>query len=272
MILVTWDFTEVSENALKHAQIAANKLRTNVMLLHIVKKDSEVKAAEEKMHDVIAKKFSDLSPKPEALVVAGNIFTTISEAAEEHGAKMVFMGTHGIKGSQKFFGSWALKVIANSKVPFVVVQGPPPAGYDYSNLLFPLNYRKENKESVNWLSYFSRYFGSKIHVLKAKHSDSGLVKGLESNIMFLSKNMKAKGIDYTMEESESEKDFSKEVIKYADKTEVNAIFVMITKDIGLADYMMGAQEQHIIANEKGLPVICVNPKPPKIGGSFSTSG
>ena len=272
MILVTWDFTEVSENALLHAQLAAKKLRTNVVLLHIVKKESEIQVAEERLHGIIADKFSNLDPKPEALVLAGNIFTTISEAAEEHGAKMVYMGTHGIKGSQKFFGSWALKVIANTKVPFVVVQGPPPVDYSFSDIIFPLNYRKENKESLNWISFFSRYFGAKIHVLQAKHSDPAFVKGIESNIMFLTKNFKAKGVEYIMEEVEHEKDFAKQVVEYTDRIKANAIFVMTTKDIGITDYMMGAHEQYIIANKFGIPVICANPRPPKFGGSFSTSG
>jgi nucleotide-binding universal stress UspA family protein len=177
IILVTWDFTEVSENALMHAQIAAKRLRTNVALLHIVKKESDIKPAEERLHGVIADKYSDYNPKPEALVLTGNIFTTITEAADEHGAKMVFMGTHGIKGTQKLFGSWALKVIAHSKVPFVVVQGAPPENFDFNDIVFPLNYRKENKESLNWISFFSRYFGSKIHVFKAKHTDPAFVKG-----------------------------------------------------------------------------------------------
>lgn len=272
MILVTWDFTEVSENALKHAQLAANKLRTKVVLLHIVKKESEIQAVEERIHGIISDKFSDYSPRPEAMVLTGNIFTTITEAADEHGAKMVFMGTHGIKGSQKFFGSWALKVIAHTKVPFVVVQGPPPPNYDFGDLVFPLNYRKENKEALNWISFFSRYFGSKIYVYKAKHTDPAFVKGIESNVMFLTKNLKTKGVDFSMEEAESEKDFAKQAVDYSEKMNAKAIFLMTTKDIGLTDYMMGAQEQFIIANEKGFPVICVNPKPPKFGGSFSTSG
>lgn len=272
MILVTWDFTEVSENALKHAQMAAKKLRTNVVLLHIAKKDSEIKAAEQRLHGIISDKYSDYNPKPEAMVLTGNIFSTISQAAEEHGAKMVYMGTHGIKGSQKLFGSFALKVIAHTKVPFIVVQGPPPSEYDFSDIVFPLNYRKENKESLNWISFFSRYFGSKIHIFKARHSDPAFVKGLDSNVMFLSKNLKTKGVEYTMEEASSEKDFAIEVIDYAKRINAKALFVMTTKDIGLTDYMLGAHEQYIIANNAGIPVICVNPKPPKFGGSFSTSG
>ena len=272
MILVTWDFTEVSEYALQHAQLAAQKLRTKVVLLHIVKKDSEVQAAEERIHGILADKYADYNPKPEAMVVAGNIFTTISEVADEHGAKMVFMGTHGIKGSQKFFGSWALKVIAHTKVPFIVVQSAPPENYDFSNLVFPLNYRKENKEALNWISFFSRSFASKIEVFRAKHTDPAFVKGIESNILFLKKNLKAKGVDFEMTDAESEKDFARQVVDFTANSNYDAILVMTTKDIGIADYMMGAHEQFIIANEKGIPVICVNPKPPKIGGSFSTSG
>jgi nucleotide-binding universal stress UspA family protein len=272
MILVTWDFTVVSENALRYAQIAAKRLRTNAVLLHIVKKETEIRAAEQRMHGIISDKFSDYSPRPEALVIAGNIFTTISEVAEEHGAKMVFMGTHGIKGAQKFFGSWALKVIANTKVPFVTVQGAPPEGFDFNDIVFPLNYRKENKEALNWISFFSRYFGSKIHILTAKHTDPAFIKGIESNIMFLAKNLKSKGVEFIMETAENEKDFAHQVVEFAKVSKANAIFVMTTKDIGITDYMLGAHEQYIIANDQEIPVICVNPKPPKFGGSFSTSG
>lgn len=272
MILVTWDFTEVSENALLHAQIAAKKIRTKVVLLHIVKKDSEIQPAEERLHGVIADKYNHYDPKPEALVVAGTIFTSITETAEEHGAKMVFMGTHGIKGTQKLFGSWALKVISSSKVPFVVVQGPPAANLEYKNLLFPVNYRKENKESVNWISFFSRYFSTKINMFTAKHTDPAFVKGLESNIMFLTKNFVSKGVEFVSEEAETDKDFATQVVEHAKKINTDAIFIVTTKDIGIADYMLGAHEQYIIANKYEIPVICINPRPPKVGGSFSTAG
>ena len=32
------------------------------------------------------------------------------------------------------------------------------------------------------------------------------------------------------------------------------------------------QEQYIIANGEQIPVICINPKPAKLGGGFSASG
>ncbi|NMB71290.1 MAG: universal stress protein, partial [Bacteroidales bacterium] len=67
------------------------------------------------------------------------------------------MGTHGIKGMQKFLGSWALKVIVKAKVPFIVVQAPP-ASDAYKNVVFPINYRKESKEKIRWSSFLSYYY------------------------------------------------------------------------------------------------------------------
>lgn len=271
MILVTWDFTEKSEYALEHAFLAAKSLKASITLLHIAKKESEVHSFNERLHGVISDHYSKREVIPSAVVKVGTIFTTIGEVAEEIGAKMVFMGTHGIKGSQKFFGSWALKVIANTKVPFIVVQAPP-AGEMYRNIVFPVNYRKENKESINWIGFFSRFFGSKIHIFTAKHTDSNFVKGIESNILFLAKNFKTKGVEYVMEDAPGETDFVKEVVDYTKKIKADSIFVVTTKDIGFTDYMMGAHEQYIIANNFDIPVICINPRPPKLGGSFSTSG
>lgn len=271
VVLVTWDFTEKSEFAYENAVHAAKGLGAEVVLLHIVKKESDVGEMEQKLNEVIAQKYATATPKPKALVKEGSIFTAIGESAEEVGAKMVFMGTHGIKGSQKFFGSWALKVIAHTKVPFVVVQSAPKEN-QYRDIVFPVNYRKENKESINWLNFFSRAFGSKIHIFTAKHTDSNFVKGVESNILFLSKNLKVKSIEYIMEQAPGQTDFVKEAVDYAKQINAGSIFLMTTKDIGFTDYMLGAHEQYIIANNFNIPVICVNPKPPKIGGSFSTSG
>ncbi len=271
MILVTWDFTEKSEYAYENALHASKSLGADIILLHIAKKASDIPTMEQRLKGIIAEKYASNANKTSVLVKEGSIFTSIGETAEEIGVKMIFMGTHGIKGSQKFFGSWALKVIAHTKVPFVVVQSSPKEN-QYKDIVFPVNYRRENKESINWLNFFSRAFNSKIHIFTAKHTDSNFVKGVESNILFLSKNLKIKGVEYIMEKAPGKTDFVKEAIDYAQGINAGSIFIMTTKDIGFTDYMMGAHEQYIIANNFNIPVICVNPKPPKLGGSFSTSG
>ncbi len=271
VILVTWDFTEKSEYALEHAINASKRLHHTIGLVHIVKKENEIKAAEERIKGVLSSKYSTIEPNPIVIVKDGNIFSTITNLANDMEANMVFMGTHGIKGTQKFLGSWALKVIAHTKVPFIVVQDRPKKEV-YEKIVIPVTFRKENKECINWVSYFSRHFNTHFHIFKAKHSDLNFVKGIDSNIFFLTKFFTSKGIAFDIKEAEGDSDFVLQTTKYAMSIDADAILLMVTKDIGFADYVLGAHEQYIIANEAKLPVICINPKPPKLGGSFSASG
>jgi nucleotide-binding universal stress UspA family protein len=272
LILVTWDFTDKCEFALEHAILAAKKLKIPIGLIHIVKKATEIAPAEERMKGILATKFAHVDPTPVPIVREGNIFTTISDVANELEASLVFMGTHGIQGMQKFLGSWALKVIAHTKVPFIVVQNKPADNELYKNIVIPVTFRKENKECINWVGFFSRHFNTHFHVFKAKHTDPNFIKGIDSNIFFLSKFFTSKGISWEMTEAEKDSEFVMQTVEYSLKIKADAILIMVTKDIGLADYVLGAHEQYIIANDAKLPVICINPKPPKFGGSFSASG
>ncbi len=271
LILVTWDFTEKCEFALEHAIQAAKSLKNPIGLIHIVKNKNEIAAAEERIKGILASKYASVIPAPVPIVREGNIFSTISDVANELEASLVFMGTHGIKGMQKFLGSWALKVIAHTKVPFVVVQNKPSNDL-YKNIVIPVTFRSENKECINWVAFFSRHFNTHFHVFKAKHTDPNFIKGLDSNIFFLSKFFTSKGISWEMQEAEKDSEFVVQTIDYALKIKADALLIMVTKDIGLTDYVLGAHEQFLIANDAKLPVICINPKPPKFGGSFSASG
>ena len=95
----------------------------------------------------------------------GSIFTAIAEFVNEKEASLVVMGTHGMKGMQKLTGSWALKVIVKSKVPFIVVQDPPVDQERYHNIVFPVDFRGENKEKMKMAIFMGKYFESKIHML-----------------------------------------------------------------------------------------------------------
>ena len=150
------------------------------------------------------------------VVRSGSIFHTIGELATELNAVLVVMGTHGITGMQKFLGSWALKVIASSKAPFIVVQESPKSEA-MKNIILPINYKRETKECVTWTHFFSRKFGTKFHLFRAKYSDSNFRKGLDSNMFFITKYFTSKGIRFESQMSVGEEDFGKETIQYAKK-------------------------------------------------------
>ncbi|MBN1159433.1 MAG: universal stress protein, partial [Bacteroidales bacterium] len=271
LIMVTWDFTEKSMFALEHALQISSVLKSEIAVVHIVKKDSEIKEAEKKMAVSIQPKFPGRTNDFKYIARAGSIFHTIAEVAAEINALMVIMGAHGIMGMQKFLGSWALKVVASSKAPFIVIQEPPQRD-SFGKIVLPVSYRREAKECVMWANFFSKRFNTHFIIYKAKYTDKNLHKSVDSNVLFITKYFANKTIHYEIVTAAGEHDFGNEAVSYAKKIDSDAIMLMTTRDIGFADYVLGPQEQYIISNSERIPVIAINPRPAKLGGGFSASG
>lgn len=270
-ILVATDFTPVAGYAADHAQKFATILKTNVTLVHIIKKESDRAEAQQKMSAQVNDYQKKYGVKPETIIKEGSIFSTIGELASEVPTELVVMGTHGIRGLQHLTGSWALKVIVTSKVPFIVVQEPPKAD-TISKIVFPVDFKRENKEKIGWAYYVARLFNSKIFIFRSNYQDKGFVKETYKNMAFTEKFFTAKGVSYEIVIAEGKKSFPVETIEFSQNIGADLMLIITTKSINFTDYMVGASEQEIIANTAQIPVMCVNPRPSKIGGSFSTSG
>ncbi len=270
-LMVPWDFTQVAEYALEHAVKIAKIDGNPIYLAHIAKKKDEVGKLKGILDVYAVEAFKKYSIKPKVVVKHGTIFSSIGEVADEIDAVMVVMGTHGMKGMQKLTGSWALKVIVSSKVPFVVVQSPPE-GNSFEDIVLPIDFRKEDKEKINWIVYLYKHFGSKIHIIKPEKSDKRLLKGLNTNIAFARKMLEQKHVTYDMIVAPGKKSFAKETIEYAVKINADLIVTMTTKNIGFTDYVMGADEQYIIANSAKIPVMCINPRIGLTTGGFTAMG
>jgi nucleotide-binding universal stress UspA family protein len=262
LIVVPWDFTHVAEHALAHAVKISRMVGNDICLLHIVesgispKAEGEKKVSLQKVTDENSKKFNvPISYH----IVKGSIFSAIAEYANEKEASLVVMGTHGMKGMQKLTGSWALKVIVKSKIPFIVVQDPPVDQERYHNIVFPVDFRGENKEKMQMAIFMGKYFESKIHMLVSMSSDVSLTKKTNVNINFAIKFLIQNNIDYEIHEV-PRGDFAQQTIDFAQKINADLLLIMTTKNITMADYVMGASEQFMIANSSKIPVCCVNPK------------
>ena len=96
--MVTWDFSAVSYNALRHAIKLAHILKNNIVLFHIVNEPTDEEAARKKL-DVVAEEIKkDYGEEVTYYVHHGNIFKEIAEYAskEENRVDFVLMGTHGM--------------------------------------------------------------------------------------------------------------------------------------------------------------------------------
>jgi hypothetical protein len=181
------------------------------------------------------------------------------------------MGTHGIVGMQKLIGSRALKVIRGSKVPFFVVQDMPHSER-IDNIVFPIDFKRENKEKIRWAHYLSNLYKSKIHIVHPIVNDSLFKRRILSNIVFARKYFDNTDISWEIKAIGTKIDFAKDVVAYSEKVKANLILIMTSKTLTFADYVMGPSEQYIIANTAKIPVMVVNPRPKELSGGFSATG
>jgi len=262
VLLVTWDFTRMSENALLHAIKLSRNVETKIRLVHVIKPGDPVlrTTAEEKMKKEISRIQVEHKVLCESVILEGSLFSAITEYLRESDTIMVIMGTHGIQGVQKYFGSHALKVIVGSSVPYIVVHDRPLNMDRYTNILFPIDFRSENKEKLQWAIYLGKYFNSKVHLFKAPVSDSSLVKKVNVNLNFAIRFLIQNNLDYEIHTAKKSGNFGKEILSFAKEIDADLILITTTKHITFLDYLFGASEQYIIDNPSGIPVMCVNPK------------
>lgn len=262
LIVVPWDFTHIAEYALDHAVKISRMVGNDICLLHIIDKGisltDEAKRLEE-LKEVANEKSSKFNINIKYHLSKGTIFHAIADYANNKDATLVVMGTHGIKGMQKLTGSWALKVIVKSKVPFIVVQEPPTDQERYHNLVFPVDFRTENKEKMKMAIFMGKYFESKVHILKTITTDKSLLKKTNTNLNFAIKYLMQNNIEYEIHEL-PKGNFAEQTLDFAQSINADLLLIMTTKNITVADYVIGAQEQYIIANSSKIPVCCINPK------------
>jgi nucleotide-binding universal stress UspA family protein len=173
--LVPHDFTPVADIAVRHALQIARQTNGIVYLLHVTKADSEKAAANAKFAALIPKLGLSIGdPKVEPIVKTGSIFTDIGTVAKDKHCSLVIMGTHGAKGMQKVFGSFAIKVITSTDVPFVIVQDRTPTER-IEKIVFPINLTRESLQVMNAAANLALDFNATIHLIAPKETDNALV-------------------------------------------------------------------------------------------------
>jgi nucleotide-binding universal stress UspA family protein len=265
-LLVPHDFTPVADHAIAYANGLAKVLNKPVTLTHIVKSDKEKSAAEHDLNIIAERNRNQAHVDTKTVVVSGNYLKKIGEVAEIVQASLVVMGTHGVKGVQKLIGSYALKVITSSDVPYVVVQSSPQGPVAIRNIVVPLDFSKEAKQKLNHVVNIAQLFQSKVHLVADYESDEFSAKAVENNIRFARGFLKDYYIDFDLIElQEGNTGLQKETLSLAERIQADMLVVMTSHDSKLSEFVMGSSEQVLITNEAHIPVLCINPVNTSVG-------
>jgi len=267
IVLIPTDFSEVCGNAVFHGVKLAKFLRYKVLILHIINK--ETKAALKKKSvgvDYInwrLKEYKKYYTKKygveiETLAVEGSIFSTISEVALGHKVNLMVMGTHGKKGLQHVFGSYAMKVVEESPVPVVVVQ-KRSFNDGYKNIIFPVSNDLEPRQAVHWAKLMAKLFDARIHIYLSPEKETSRRTSLEIITKQITTVFDAENVEYCIATAAKSAGFAEQVISYSVVQHADLIMIMTRPNIDVAGFSLSSWDEKLMFNEAQVPVMGINP-------------
>jgi nucleotide-binding universal stress UspA family protein len=256
-VLVPTDFSSVSSTALNHAIDIAKIMDGEIIVLHVIDNDDKPAEANKKLQPLVDGVIEQHNIPTVGKVVHGNIFEDINKVADYEGAKLIVMGTHGRRGIQHLIGSYAMKIITNSTIPFLVVQDKKSSG-SYKNIVFPIDFNSETKLKISSTASMAKALDAKIHIFGEYDDDPFLKKNIDNNILYAKKFFKEHGIDYVVKLADGKGDFVKQIIRYS--VSINAdMMAVLNLNYRSISHFLKNDEEELITNEAQIPVLMVNP-------------
>lgn len=254
-ILVPYDFTPLSEYSLEFAVQIARLINNNIILVHVITKPSMEDVVHKELEKIADKSKNRYKFKPQIMVLTGKVINVIKEFAFQVDASLVVMKTAGPKGSQRYFGSRAIKIIYRSRIPFIVVQDKPK-NKPFENIILPIDFRQENKEKLKWINFLYKYRKFRIHLIRPNADDYKT----RNNIAFAKHYLENRDIEYTITKAPKKVNFVSYTLDYSKDNDADFILVMMSRNIDSIKFLLGLNEQRYITNAYKIPVFCLNPR------------
>jgi len=267
VVLIPTDFSEVCGNAISHGVKLARYLGYSVCILHII--NNETKASLKKKNvgvdyvDWRLKEYKKYYEKKyelpvDTMAVEGSIFTTITDVARQIKANLMILGTHGKKGLQHVFGSYAMKVVAESPIPVVVVQ-KRSFREGYQNLVLPVSNDLEPRQAVPWAKLMAKLFKSEVNLFLSQEKDAALNHRILVMTKQITDILDEEKIPYTVTHAEKPGGFAEQVISYAVYKHSDLILMITRPNMDLPGFSLSAWSERLMFNEAQIPVMCINP-------------
>lgn len=260
LVLVPHDFSEVANSAISYAATVAKSFNGEIVLLHVVSSDKAKSVAEEKLTEIASTYSNEFGVTIRFEIRKGSIFDRIPEVAKEIGAMIIVMGTHGIKGIQHLTGSYALKVIGHSKIPFIVCQDKKSKG-KIKDLVLPIKFSQETKSKLSITSSIAKHFGAVVHIFTSNETDEFIRTKVSRELTFARHYFDERGVKYEVEMAPEPGNYLPQMLDYSSDIDADMIAIVNSSGDGgfLPDLFKGSGEVEVINNKYGIPTIVMNP-------------
>lgn len=260
-IILLYDFSTASDNALKFALKMSEVLKSELAVLNVFssKAKNDVKENKLKLQTKINELMSNYSFDIEGFVIEGDVQKIFKVFYEKYEGIMIVVGISGKNFTNQISFKGFLKMVRNSKIPWLSVPENAQIG-DFSKIVLPVSYTRQNKEKIAWASYFYRLNKSIIYALPATAKDGFIKIGVKNNIIFLKKMYQTLDVEYEIIPTEKNihqiDDFA---LEYAMENNAALIIALVSTRPDIFDILFGPNERKLIINQQNIPVLSINP-------------
>jgi len=255
LYLVPFDFSEISESALKLSLDLAEANNGSVYLLNVVKNKKQKVIVRDKFRQL----FDTLEESQKELifsnVIIGNPFEDIGKVADVLRPSLVVMGTKGAKGMQKVFGSHVEKILQNSSSPILVTQGKKELA-KIRNIVMPFSFTRESLQVSRFAGDMAKKFFARIHIVGSRNMHGVHEDQFDLNKRNIVKLLEDNDIPHVIVDLPREKSFEEELLDYASEVDADVIAAAYTSDKLMPRPSSFLRE--MIENEYSIPVLTVN--------------
>lgn len=259
-VLVPHDFSGVAETAISHAATVAKSFKGEVVLLNVISSEKGRGDAETKLKKIAEDASNTYSIDVNYEIRKGSIFDLIPEVAKEIHAMLIVMGTHGIKGIQHITGSYALKVIGHSKLPFIVNQSKKSKGH-IKDIVLPIKYSQETKSKLSITASIAKHFGAVVHIFLSNETDEFIRTKVKRELTFAKQFFSERKVNYEVEIAPENNNYIQQMLDYSNDVDADMIAIVNSSGDGgfLPDLFKGSGELEVLNNSHHIPVVVMNP-------------
>jgi nucleotide-binding universal stress UspA family protein len=266
-VLIPTDFSEVCGNAVSHGVKLAKFLGYKVFILHIINKETKSELKKKNVGidyiEVRLREYKKYYTKKyeveiDTMAVEGSIFSTINTVAREIKANLMVLGTHGKKGLQHVFGSYAMKVVEESTIPVIVVQKRSFKS-GYKNIVFPLSNDLEPRQAVQWAKMIALLFNAKLHIYLSPEKDTARRTSLAIITKQITSVFDTDKVNYSITTAAKSTGFADQVISYSAAQHADLIMIMTRPAVDVAGFTLSGWDEKLMFNDAQIPVMGINP-------------
>ncbi len=266
-IIVPVDFSEQSKFAIKAAASLAKKHNAEILALHMLELNQAMITSSEGFHPeqivffikLAEKRFKEFLDTPwlEGVTVTPiikhyKVFSEVNEVAEEHGADLIVMGSHGSDGLKEIFvGSNAERVVRNAEIPVVVVKGEVK-DFKVERFAFACDFKDESLLAFQKAKDFAKMLSAQLELVYINTPGDDFLSNkdaYERINKFLTKANAGQQVeiynDYSVESG---------ILNYSESILADMIGIPTHGRKGLSHFFMGSIGEDV-ANHSKIPVV-----------------